>query len=94
MARRASGKSIDGDGRVPAPPWGPPVEPRTGVCVVRVQQEGERLRYRVAVTPDISVRHRDVVRECRDLGDTLRTVQAFLMAFEASGPPMTSPPGL
>jgi hypothetical protein len=62
----------------------PQSAPPTGVCVLRVQWEGDRLRYRVVSNPDISVHRLEVTRECRDLDDAMLTVRHFLLAFAAA----------
>jgi len=65
----------------------PPTAPLTGVCLVRVQWEGQRLRYRVVLNPDLSTTRHEVARECRDLDDAMQEVRGFLRAFAAARPP-------
>ena len=64
----------------------PPTAPLTGVCLVRVQWEGQRLRYRVVLNPDLSTTRREVARDCRDLDDAMREVRGFLVAFATARP--------
>jgi hypothetical protein len=64
----------------------PPTPPLTGVCFVRVQWEGQRLRYRVVLNPDLSTTRREVARDCRDLDDAMREVRGFLLAFASARP--------
>jgi hypothetical protein len=52
---------------------------------VRVQWEGQSLRYRVVLHPDISSRHQEV-RQCRDLDEAVTTVRGFLVTFGQSRP--------
>jgi hypothetical protein len=51
------------------------------VCLVRVQWEGSRLRYRVVLTPDIERPRAEQARDCRDLDDAVLAVREFLLAF-------------
>jgi hypothetical protein len=74
-----------GEGNVGKRPTRPaaarrPAEPLTGVCLVRVQWEGQSVRYRVVMHPDISSR-REEVRQCRDLDEAMRCVRGFLVTF-------------
>ncbi|SFO74940.1 hypothetical protein SAMN05660464_0942 [Geodermatophilus dictyosporus] len=82
----SGGREAGGSGGSVRPiPRPPPAAPLTGVCLVRVQWDGDRLRYRVVLTPDVSVQDADVVVECRDLDDALLAVQGFLVGFGAPG---------
>ena len=80
-----SGGRESGSGEVRPVPTPPSPAPLTGVCLVRVQWDGDRLRCRVVLTPDISVQDADVVVECRDVEDALLAVQGFLVGFGALG---------
>ncbi|WP_171058291.1 hypothetical protein [Modestobacter altitudinis] len=55
------------------------------MCLVRAQWDGDRVRCRVVLTPDVSVQDAEVVLECRDLEDALLAVRGFLVGFGAPG---------
>lgn len=52
----------------------------TGVCVLRVGREGDHLRYRLLLTPDIYA-GREEVREFALMDDAVEAVRTFLSTF-------------